>query len=517
MVDNVSFKVVLKDKETEDELRRFVVDKEVSTSFPYLQEKLCLVFPQLKQKIFSVTWTDDDGDMVTIATDEELIIALTEMPGPVYKLKVDVKSPKKTDDAMNDSNQDSQIHHGVTCDVCEKTPIEGNRYKCVVCDDFDLCGSCEAAGRHPGHNMMRISNPEMVFPQRLFKRIHKMQERAEKHRSFQKKENGDSTSATPPPFGCPRRGRGMHGFGGMPGMGHMRGGFGGMGGMRGGMGGMRGGCGAGAWAGPAFEAMMKGWMGEPQMGNKENKSESNTSKENQKAHAAQEAQNETTNGATGASSSSDQEAMKAAFEQFATMTGSAEYLKNVGNFVAAALDPFGIDVQVNVETPEGAANSATPQASNSSSASSSSSTSDAEEGNKPEQKDAEKADAEKSKSPALDEEWTVVTDKEEEANAVNITIKPTENPGTDNLYPSLPKNSTASTASPAAVAAAPQTAPAAAEPEPVASHPDPKIQVALQAMMNMGFSNEGGWMTSLLEAKSGDIGKVLDILQPVRK
>ena len=43
------------------------------------------------------------------------------------------------------------------------------------------------------------------------------------------------------------------------------------------------------------------------------------------------------------------------------------------------------------------------------------------------------------------------------------------------------------------------------------------LQVALQAMTNMGFSNEGGWLTSLLEAKNGDIGKVLDILQPVKK
>merc|ERR1712004_349191 len=65
------------------------------------------------------------------------------------------------------------------------------------------------------------------------------------------------------------------------------------------------------------------------------------------------------------------------------------------------------------------------------------------------------------------------------------------------LYPTLTENS-------------PVNIPSA----PVASHPDPKIQVALQAMMNMGFSNEGGWLSSLLEAKNGDIGKVLDILQP---
>merc|ERR1712189_33683 len=90
--ETVSYKIFLKDKDNAEEVRRFVVDKDVSTSFTYLQEKLCAVFPQLKQKIFSVSWTDEDGDNVTIGMDEELIIALTEMPGPVYKLKVVVKN-----------------------------------------------------------------------------------------------------------------------------------------------------------------------------------------------------------------------------------------------------------------------------------------------------------------------------------------------------------------------------------------------------------------------------------------
>merc|ERR1712047_54046 len=93
-------------------------------------------------------------------------------------------------------------------------------------------------------------------------------------------------------------------------------------------------------------------------------------------------------------------------------------------------------------------------------------------------------------------------EKEKEVEEVVITEKKDDGAtGQEpSLYPTLTENS-------------PVNIPSA----PVASHPDPKIQVALQAMMNMGFSNEGGWLSSLLEAKNGDIGKVLDILQPVKK
>ena len=85
MADNVSFKVYLKDPSVEEgsEVRRFVVDKAVSTSLLYVREKLVSVFPSLAERVFSVSWTDEDGDTITIDTDEELILALTELPGPV--------------------------------------------------------------------------------------------------------------------------------------------------------------------------------------------------------------------------------------------------------------------------------------------------------------------------------------------------------------------------------------------------------------------------------------------------
>ena len=54
--------------------------------------------------------------------------------------------------------------------------------------------------------------------------------------------------------------------------------------------------------------------------------------------------------------------------------------------------------------------------------------------------------------------------------------------------------------------AAPTSDPAGAEPD--------AIKAALTQLQGMGFDNEGGWLTELVRAKGGDIGKVLDALHP---
>merc|ERR1712012_1293368 len=182
-----------------------------------------------------------------------------------------------------------------------------------------------------------------------------------------------------------------------------------------------------------------------------------------------------------------------------------EYLQRVGDFVAAALDPLGIDVQVDVETPGGQRTTVKPSAKT----------------DKTEEDKAASPEAVKEGSPSSsdDEEWTVLSDKKPEAEAVEIPIQVLEKEVAP-VYPSLPaeESTTPRNTPPSANetqdqgAAAPASAPPA-----TAVHPDPRIQVALQAMMNMGFSNDGGWLANLLEAKDGDIGKVLDILQPVKK
>merc|ERR1712061_658115 len=169
---------------------------------------------------------------------------------------------------------------------------------------------------------------------------------------------------------------------------------------------------------------------------------------------------------------------------------------------------LGIDVKIDIETPEGRKSChVARQASTASASTSAGQEQDNEKKEKEEKKDEKEEElvvineekkedsgpAKKAATPSDDEEdWTVLTDKKEVGAAG-------QEPSLS-LYPTLTENP-------------PADIPSA----PVASHPDPKIQVALQAMMNMGFSNEGGWLSSLLEAKNGDIGKVLDILQPVKK
>ena len=42
------------------------------------------------------------------------------------------------------------------CDGCELFPIKDVRFKCVVCEDFDLCGTCEGKNIHAEHEMKEI-------------------------------------------------------------------------------------------------------------------------------------------------------------------------------------------------------------------------------------------------------------------------------------------------------------------------------------------------------------------------
>merc|ERR1712172_51689 len=278
---------------------------------------------------------------------------------------------------------------------------------------------------------------------------------------------------------------------------------------------------------------MQGWMGEhPQQpgaardsaagdhANAHAEAQASAANAHASAHSAAQAAAEDAHTAAHAAAQAAQ-AAEEAFAAAGMPEGSGEeYLQRVGDFVAAALDPLGIDVQVDVETPGGQRTTVKPTAK----------PSEADE--KKQDKTAaetEEAAKEMSASPTKersaslsdDEEWTVLADKKPDNDAVEIPIQVLDKEVAP-VYPTLPPTEGTTTSTTLAETATTQdqgaaAAAASAPPASIAVHPDPRIQVALQAMMNMGFSNEGGWLANLLEAKNGDIGKVLDILQPVKK
>ncbi|KIJ26653.1 hypothetical protein M422DRAFT_38139 [Sphaerobolus stellatus SS14] len=54
----------------------------------------------------------------------------------------------------------SPVHQGVRCDSCSWLHIDGKRYKCSVCNDYDLCEYCYGNKQHDlTHAFMRIDNP----------------------------------------------------------------------------------------------------------------------------------------------------------------------------------------------------------------------------------------------------------------------------------------------------------------------------------------------------------------------
>merc|ERR1712173_383090 len=169
-----------------------------------------------------------------------------------------------------------------------------------------------------------------------------------------------------------------------------------------------------------------------------------------KAHEAEAKAHE--KAAKAASSAAQAAAASAAFS-FPTMTGPEDYLQNVGSFVAAALDPLGIDVKIDIETPEGRKSCHVSRQTSSASAEASSGQENEEakkedEVANTEEKKVEPEPAKKANTPSDDEEeWTVLNDKKE-----------ADGQGSS-LYPKLTENP------PAEIPSA-----------PVASHPDPKIQ-----------------------------------------
>ena len=62
----------------------------------------------------------------------------------------------------NDYYKRENVHMGVRCNGCGKNPITGIRFKCSICQNYNLCGKCEeSSGCKHGHPLIKTYNSSM--------------------------------------------------------------------------------------------------------------------------------------------------------------------------------------------------------------------------------------------------------------------------------------------------------------------------------------------------------------------
>ena len=82
----------------------------------------------------------------------------------VEQLYASIQDEMLKDNKINcdiDNNIDKKyIHKGIICNKCGEQNINGIRYKCVQCPDFNLCGKCEENSNHDyRHILIKVTYP----------------------------------------------------------------------------------------------------------------------------------------------------------------------------------------------------------------------------------------------------------------------------------------------------------------------------------------------------------------------
>ncbi|XP_047349702.1 sequestosome-1 [Vespa velutina] len=477
--------LIIQGSSKEEEIRRFTIESDAVTSYVYLREKLQTVFPNLQGKIFTITWKDAENDQIAISTDEELLIALTESPRlSARKLYITQHVDHEKNVYVQPEEIAGVLHHNIICDGCNKN-VKGFRYKCIECPDYDLCFDCESKGVHPEHCMIRIAVP-LQWTSRYGRRLaHHMKKFIRKSVTYNTRAEDSRECPIMNEKHCRKS---------------------------------RPNCDNSSWV-DTFADYFNDWTynaGECPIKN-------NIQKPPETATEAIPSPNEPL----------PKEAKKEAKPHI-------DLLKMVEDNIAQFLNPLGIDISMKVKNNEKSdmsqKNAPTKQAESKvlSTTNENVSAKFSGEGRKLTEEQninipasnvetlASKNDSpsEKSDKSSDDEDWTMlnkderssaaaaatsVTDQtlsypsqpanENVPNKVITPSAPTKEESNGNLYPQLPKSIQ----------------------QQIIYHRNPKIQNAVEIMMTMGFSNEGGWLTQLLEIKDGDIGKVLDMLSPVRE
>jgi hypothetical protein len=219
-----------------NEIRRLDLGRKsfLSVTYPQVKELALSLFGSSLPKRFALKYKDEENDLVTISSERELREALnlvdddgvlkfviTEVsrdfgeflddlvskitsPEPlfdgIFKSKID---QEKKGAMLQDSSisEQSGVLHPAICDYCGKQ-IQGIRWKCGVCPDFDLCCVCEEKPRtqihQESHYFIKLVRPEMFAVTPIFEEEKKHKKPKSKKVKKSKKKAAKKEPATEP-------------------------------------------------------------------------------------------------------------------------------------------------------------------------------------------------------------------------------------------------------------------------------------------------------------------------------
>jgi len=478
------------------EMRKVALDKATLTLQLFLRWVKTL-FPILEISEYNLTWFDKEGDEITVETEPEFQLAVHEMSSDGKSIKMNLK--KKAD--CVDGRRGCSPKHGlgeetkstgawkyVTCDGCDQSPLLGTRFKCVECPDYDLCQTCCLSGKHNQHDMIRmIQKPSPHHPSGK-PRCPRRNPWSGCRRGASRREMEELSSHLQNLIGSDSN----LGFWNIvdkiakdyyyPGQGK-------------------------PWCHPKPTETKTPPTNDTTAKETEVKTEKTLAEEEKRAKTklvptpfgfvlmdienGSEEKTTTTESSPQQSQSSEEKAssdkdegLKVIQTPFGSLLISLNELKSnesqssfdEKNLVKIAQTPSGQFFYFNGNTKN-------------------------EDGKKEDVVVGEKSDNE------TEEKTSSPTGEKDNQNENPAPVEPKERP--QSPYEIVTNEE--------AVGNGSQTTEdknTEASNQTVEKHPDPRINAALEAMLNMGFNDEGGWLTRLLETKQGNLGQVLDVLHP---
>lgn len=112
--------------------------------------------------------SDEDNDRIEIPCDNirETLAALKVMMNGRFEEQskpIRVFIQPRPARVLSAGNCQGEVHSNLHCSGCKKGPIKGFLYKCLQCPhDYNLCGQCDTAGKHPEHVFIRCSGSQVL-------------------------------------------------------------------------------------------------------------------------------------------------------------------------------------------------------------------------------------------------------------------------------------------------------------------------------------------------------------------